>query len=105
MKEKLIWSRALPNQALSTFKSGFDERKCIFSLLYLQVSIDNCTTPSYSVVNIVCNDRKGLVYDLMRTMKDIQIRVAYAKVNVRPGGLCEIDIFVQELDGSRILDK
>ena len=57
------------------------------------------------MVNIVCNDRKGLVYDLMRTMKDIQIRVAYAKVNVRPGGLCEIDIFVQELDGSRILDK
>lgn len=75
------------------------------TLQICQVSIDNCTTPSYSVVNIVCNDRKGLVYDLMRTMKDIQIRVAYAKIHVRPHGLCEMDVFVQELDGSRILDK
>jgi len=56
------------------------------------------------VVNIVCNDRKGLVYDLMRTMKDVHIRVAYAKVHVRAGGLCEIDIFLQEVDGKRILD-
>lgn len=69
------------------------------------MSIDNCTTPSYSVVNLLCKDRKGLVYDLTRTMKDIQIRVAYAKIHVRPAGVCEMDIFVQELDGSRILDK
>lgn len=70
----------------------------------VQVSIDNCTTAAYSVVNIICNDRKGLVYDLMRTMKDVHIRVAYAKVNVRHAGLCEIDIFLQEVDGKRILD-
>ncbi len=46
----------------------------------MQVTVDNCTTSSYTVVNLVCRDRKGLVYDLFRTLKDIHIRVAYAKV-------------------------
>ena len=45
----------------------------------LQVTVDNCTTSSYTVVGVVCRDRKGLVYDLFRTLKDIHIRVAYAK--------------------------
>jgi len=44
------------------------------------VTVDNCTTSSYTVVGVVCRDRKGLVYDLFRTLKDIHIRVAYAKV-------------------------
>lgn len=51
----------------------------------LQVTVDNCTTSSYTVVGVVCRDRKGLVYDLFRTLKDIHIRVAYAKV--RPARL------------------
>lgn len=25
-------------------------------------------------ITVVCRDRKGLVYDLMRTMKDIEVR-------------------------------
>lgn len=43
------------------------------------MTVDNCTTSSYTVVGVVCRDRKGLVYDLFRTLKDIHIRVAYAK--------------------------
>ena len=45
----------------------------------VQVTVDNCTTAAYSLLNVVCQDRKGLVYDLMRTLKDTHIRVAYAK--------------------------
>ncbi|KAK9803674.1 hypothetical protein WJX72_010742 [[Myrmecia] bisecta] len=68
------------------------------------VAVDNCTTTAYSLVNIMCHDRKGLVYDLMRTMKDIQIRVAYGKITVREKGMCEVDLFIQEPDGTRIND-
>ncbi|CAL8469360.1 g8901 [Coccomyxa elongata] len=66
----------------------------------VQVMIDNCTASNYSVVNVVCRDRKGLVYDLMRTLKDIHVRVAYAKIVVR-GDLAETDLFVEEADGQR----
>ncbi len=70
-----------------------------------QVNIDNCTTSAYSVIHVICSDRKGLVYDLMRTMKDIHTRVAYAKVKVRPGGLCDVELFVQEVGGAQITDS
>ncbi len=50
----------------------------------VQVTVDNCTTAAYSLLTVVCRDRKGLVYDLMRTLKDIHIRVAYAKVRHFP---------------------
>ena len=69
-----------------------------------QVTIDNCTASNYSVVNVVCRDRKGLVYDLMRTLKDIHVRVAYAKIVVR-GDLAETDLFVEEADGQRVKER
>lgn len=46
----------------------------------VSVTLDNATTSAYSLVTVVAADRKGLVYDLMRTLKDIHLRVAYAKV-------------------------
>lgn len=69
-----------------------------------QVTIDNCTASNYSVVNVVCRDRKGLIYDLMRTLKDIHCRVAYAKICVR-GDIAETDLFVEEADGQRSKER
>jgi hypothetical protein len=44
------------------------------------VSIDNCTAATATILQICCRDRKGLLYDLMRTLKDNSLRVTYAKV-------------------------
>ncbi|CAK0784176.1 hypothetical protein CVIRNUC_007379 [Coccomyxa viridis] len=70
----------------------------------VQVTIDNCTSSNYSVVSIVCKDRKGLIYDLMRTLKDIHVRVAYAKIKVA-GDVAETDLFVEEADGRRVKES
>ncbi len=51
------------------------------------MTLDNATTSAYSLVTVVAADRKGLVYDLMRTLKDIHLRVAYAKVG---GARCSV---------------
>jgi UTP:GlnB (protein PII) uridylyltransferase len=72
--------------------------------MFRQVTIDNCTASNYSVVNVVCRDRKGLIYDLMRTLKDIHCRVAYAKICVR-GEAAEVDLFVEEADGQRSKER
>ena len=66
--------------------------------------IDNCTSSNYSVVSIVCKDRKGLIYDLMRTLKDIHVRVAYSKIKVH-GDTAETDLFVEEADGQRMKER
>lgn len=72
--------------------------------LMAQVTIDNCTSSNYSVVSIMCKDRKGLIYDLMRTLKDIHVRVAYAKIKVH-GEMAETDLFVEEADGQRMKER
>ncbi len=41
----------------------------------------------------------------MRAVDCWQVRVAYGRIAVRPDGMCEIDVFVQEVDGMRIQDE
>ena len=41
------------------------------------MELDNHLSTAYTKVELSCADRKGLLFDLMRTLKDINIRVAY----------------------------
>ncbi|KAK9869029.1 hypothetical protein WJX84_003698 [Apatococcus fuscideae] len=70
----------------------------------LEVTVDNSTASSYSSFIISCPNRKGLMYDLFRTFTDVQVRVAYGKLAVKSAGRFEAELFVQEVDGARILD-
>lgn len=74
-------------------------------LLLLQVTIDNTTSRTHSVISVVCQDRKGLVYDLMRTLKDVHVRTGFGKISTEDPDRCRIDLFVQEVDRQPIRDK
>lgn len=39
------------------------------------ILFDNSLSPSHTVVQIFCQDHKGLIYDVMRTLKDCNIQV------------------------------
>lgn len=39
------------------------------------LKIDNSLSPSYALLQIHCVDQKGLLYDIMRTLKDYKIQV------------------------------
>ncbi|CAL9056933.1 unnamed protein product [Musa banksii] len=39
------------------------------------LKIDNSLSPSYVLLQIHCVDKKGLLYDIMRTLKDYKIQV------------------------------
>lgn len=39
------------------------------------ITMDNLLSPSHTLVQIVCQDHKGLLYDVMRTLKDYNIQV------------------------------
>lgn len=41
----------------------------------VSVTVDNSLSPAHSLVQIVCRDHKGLLYDIMRTLKDYNIQV------------------------------
>ncbi|KAL4458483.1 hypothetical protein ABPG75_013348 [Micractinium tetrahymenae] len=71
----------------------------------VEVSVDNETSPSHTMLTLRCRDRKGLLYDLFRSLKDMELRVAYGKIEVFDDGVCEVDLFVQDNEGTHISDS
>lgn len=41
----------------------------------VSISLDNSLSPAHTLVQIVCQYQKGLLYDIMRTLKDYNIQV------------------------------
>lgn len=59
-----MFSLELSNRHLSGFTSN-----------PISVAVDNTFSPSHTLVKMQCQDHKGLIYDIMRTLKDYNIQV------------------------------
>ncbi|XP_078436462.1 ACT domain-containing protein ACR9-like [Wolffia australiana] len=68
------------------------------------VSVDNSLSPAHTILHIRCVDQKGLLYDVLRTLKDCNIQIAYDRFLTNKEGFREIDLFVQRSDGKKIED-
>ncbi|XP_057436425.1 ACT domain-containing protein ACR9 [Lotus japonicus] len=68
------------------------------------VMVDNSLSPVHTLLQIQCVDQKGLCYDIMRISKDSDIKVAYARFSSSVKGFQNIDLFVQQNDGKKIID-
>jgi len=49
------------------------------------VTVDNLMSEKHTVFQIRTRDRKGLLYDVLRASKDLEVKVNYAKVEMRDG--------------------
>ncbi|XP_042505371.1 ACT domain-containing protein ACR10-like [Macadamia integrifolia] len=70
----------------------------------VSVTMDNSLSPSHTLVQISCKDHKGLLYDIMRTLKDYNIQISYGRFSMRERGQCEVDLFIMQADGKKIVD-
>ncbi|KAL8508737.1 hypothetical protein ACS0TY_016093 [Phlomoides rotata] len=68
------------------------------------ITMDNLLSPSHTLVQIVCQDHKGLLYDVMRTLKDYNIQISYGRLTTKGKGECEMDLFIMQADGKKIVD-
>jgi hypothetical protein len=39
------------------------------------IKFDNSLSPAHTLLQIICVDQKGLIYDMLRTLKDCNIKV------------------------------
>ncbi|KAF8402866.1 hypothetical protein HHK36_010958 [Tetracentron sinense] len=69
------------------------------------VTIDNSLSPAHTLLQIHCVDQKGLIYDIMRTMKDSDIQIAYGRFSSSTRGYRDLDLFIQHTDGKKIVDS
>ncbi|KAJ6820143.1 ACT domain-containing protein ACR9-like [Iris pallida] len=70
----------------------------------VNVVMDNSLSPSQTLLQIHCVDQKGLLYDIMRTLKDCNIQIAYGRFLSDKKGHREVDLFIQQADGKKIVD-
>ncbi|KQJ91634.1 ACT domain-containing protein ACR10 [Brachypodium distachyon] len=71
----------------------------------LSVTMDNSLSPVHSLIQIQCGDHKGLLYDIMRTLKDCDIQISYSRFYAGRKDRCEVDLFAVQSDGKKILDQ
>ncbi|KAL4571010.1 hypothetical protein LXL04_017760 [Taraxacum kok-saghyz] len=83
------------SQALST-----DVKK----LKRASVMIDNSLSPAHSLLQINCVDHKGFLYDIMRVLKDFDIQIAYGRFSPVNKGHRDLDLFIRQRDGIKILN-
>ncbi|XP_057512744.1 ACT domain-containing protein ACR10-like [Actinidia eriantha] len=69
----------------------------------VSVTLDNSLSPAHTLVQIVCQDHKALLYDIMRTLKDYNIQISYGRFATRQKRNCEVDLFIMQADG-KIID-
>ncbi|KAF2300399.1 hypothetical protein GH714_012896 [Hevea brasiliensis] len=68
------------------------------------VTIDNSLSPAHTLLQIHCIDQKGLLYDVMRTLKDCNMQIAYGRFSANNNGYRDLDLFIQQTDGKKIVD-
>jgi formyltetrahydrofolate hydrolase len=93
-------SSSLPNAITDVFdlQSGTSTSDSV------SVVMDNTLSPAHTLVQIMCQDHKGLLFDIMRTLKDFNIQISYGRFSKKSRGKCEIDLFIMQVDGKKIVD-
>ncbi|EOY18825.1 hypothetical protein QUC31_006336 [Theobroma cacao] len=71
----------------------------------ISITVDNTLSPSHTLIQVLCQDHKGLIYDIMRTLKDYNIQVSYGRFFAKQNGGCEMDLFIVQADGKKIVDR
>ncbi|XP_074267850.1 ACT domain-containing protein ACR9-like [Silene latifolia] len=68
------------------------------------VNVDNSLSPSHTLLQIHCLDHKGLLYDIMRTVNDHDVKISYGRFSLVTKGHRDLDLFIQQKDGKKIVD-
>ncbi|PHT37560.1 ACT domain-containing protein ACR9 [Capsicum baccatum] len=69
------------------------------------ITVDNLMSRGHTLFKIVCQDHKGLLYDIMRTLKDYNIQISYGRFTAKPKTDCELELFIMQADGKKIVDS
>ncbi|XP_045797745.1 ACT domain-containing protein ACR10-like [Trifolium pratense] len=93
-------SSSLPNAITDVF----DSQSGTSTSDSVSIVMDNTLSPAHTLVQIMCQNHKGLLFDIMRTLKDFNIQISYGRFSKKSRGKCEIDLFIMQIDGKKIVD-
>ncbi|KAI5065008.1 hypothetical protein GOP47_0019703 [Adiantum capillus-veneris] len=68
------------------------------------VNIDNSLSPGHTLLQITFSDRKGILYDCMRVLRDLNLRIAYGRLSTTLKGSGDLDLFILQANGNKLVD-
>ncbi|KAJ1418941.1 putative ACT domain-containing protein ACR10 [Sesbania bispinosa] len=98
-------SQACPFLPNAITEDSFDLESGTSTSDSVSIVMDNTLSPAHTLVQIMCQDHKGLLYDIMRTLKEYNIQISYGRFSTKPRGKCELDLFIMQSDGKKIVDS
>ena len=69
-----------------------------------EVKIDNDTSDFYTIVEVFTYDRLGLLYDVTRTLYDLQLSINIAKISTKADQVVDV-FYVRDFYGEKLVDK
>jgi [protein-PII] uridylyltransferase len=68
-----------------------------------QISVDNNASSKYTVVDVFTRDRVGILHEIARTLHELDLTIAVAKVNTEGQSVADV-FYVADADGNKLLD-
>jgi [protein-PII] uridylyltransferase len=68
-----------------------------------RVFIDNQVSDNYTVIDVFAHDRLGLLYDIARTLADLNLTVDFSKVSTKVDQAADV-FYVREKKGGKVMD-
>ncbi|KAJ0240361.1 hypothetical protein HA466_0225010 [Hirschfeldia incana] len=67
------------------------------------VTVDNSLSPSSTLLQIRCVDHRGLLYDVLRTLKDFDVKISYGMFLPQTQGHRDVELFVQRTRSTELV--
>ncbi|HYG73922.1 MAG TPA: [protein-PII] uridylyltransferase [Planctomycetota bacterium] len=68
-----------------------------------EVRVDNKLSDRFTVVDVICGDRIGLLYGLSRALADLSCDIHFAKISTNQGLVTDV-FYISEVGGGQITD-
>jgi [protein-PII] uridylyltransferase len=68
-----------------------------------RVCLEENGSDFFSVIEVVCDDREGLLYEIARTMQELQLDIVFARIATRKDQVLDV-FYVRDRFGEKITD-
>lgn len=100
--ELLVSGQMQPDELLASRRStGFSDRPS--PDVPVTVTFDNLSSHAHTVIEVMAEDRMGLLYRLAKTLKDYGLEIALAKINTEGNAVADV-FYVCDQEGRKIED-
>lgn len=69
-----------------------------------KIEIDNESSDIATVIDVYTYDRRGLLYDITKALRDLELSIEYAKISTKVDQVVDA-FYVNDMDGNKIVDS